>query len=185
MTTELLPASALRAAFLQPRRRIFRLETLQAYTADDETALLEAFRGGRPRPADPGKDEWTAVVRAGRASGTSFQRAHVCQEPLSEYLRYELTWSYQPSAEAGEDIGIVGLEPGQPWPADLPRSDFWLFDETVLFLMSYDAAGRWLGVERRSDSRSLTEAAKWREAALRRSTAWWQYVAARPSWRGT
>lgn len=179
MTGPLRRPEAVRASFDRPRRRIFRLETLQVYEAPDEAAQLAAFQAGRPRPPDPGKDEWTAVVRASTAAGTCFQRVHVVREPLSLYLRYELTWSYAASAAAGEDIRILPLPLGQPWPAGLPELDFWLFDEAELLVMRYDAAGRWLGVEAVTEPAALATAAGWREAALAQAVPWSQYVTGR------
>jgi len=35
--------------------------------------------------------------------GKVFQRVHVVCEPLTDYLRYELGWSYPPNVEAGEE----------------------------------------------------------------------------------
>src|SRR4051812_11003063 len=104
MTRQLLPPSAVREPFTRPRRRIFRLETLQAYQSDDEQLQLEAFSQGLPAPADSGKAEWPGVGRSMRAAGTRFQRVHVCREPLTPSLRYELSRSYPPSLEAGEEI---------------------------------------------------------------------------------
>lgn len=180
MTGRLLPPSALREVFDRPHRRIFRLETLQSYAAPDETAMIEAFRAGRSRPADPGKDEWTAVVRAGRRAGTRFQRVHVCREPLSDYLQYELTWSYEPSVAAGEDVRIVALPAAAPWPAELPEFDFWLFDDDELMVMHYDRDGSWRRVERRCTPTDLCRARAWRAAALRQAQPWQAFVAGRP-----
>jgi hypothetical protein len=180
VTAALQPPQHLREAFRRPRRRIFRLETRQSYNAPDEAGQLAAFRAGRRRPPDPGKDEWTAVIRAGVTTGTRFERVHVCREPLSEYLRYELTWSYQPSVAAGEHVRIVPLPAGQPWPAELPQLDFWLFDDAELVVMRYDPDGRWLGVESACDRAPLAQAVAWRQAALRRSVGWNDYVTARP-----
>jgi len=33
-------------------------------------------------------------------------------EPLTDYLRYELGWSYPPNVKAGEDIRILPAEAG-------------------------------------------------------------------------
>lgn len=180
MTGELLPPLALREVFDRPHRRVFRLETLQCYAAADEAAMIEAFRTGRSRPADPGKDEWTAVVRAGRRAGTSFERVHVCREPLTDYLEYELTWSYEPSVAAGEDVRIVALSATASWPAELPELDFWLFDDDELLVMHFDADGSWRGVEPRSARPDLRQACTWRAAALRRARPWQAFVTARP-----
>lgn len=183
MTVQLLTPTALRDVFRQQHRRVFRFETLQAYAAPDEAPLLDAFNAGKPRPPDPGKDEWTAVVRAGRTgAGTLFQRVHVCREPLSDYLAFELTWSYEPSVAAGEDIRIVPLADGAPWPAYLPEFDFWLFDDRDLYVMRYAPDGSWVGVEHHAAASAAATACGWRSAALapERAVRWRQYIDARP-----
>lgn len=159
---------------------VFRLETLQMYAEPDENAMLAAFSSGRPRPADPGKDEWLNAVRSAVRSGRSVQRVHVVREPLTDYLRYELTWSYAPNAAAGEDIRIVPLPQGEPWPDALPRQDFWLFDASQLYLQHYDSRGTWTGVEYVSDPGRIVSACRWREAALHLGVPWVDYVASQP-----
>ena len=45
------------------------------------------------------------------------QRVHVVTEPLSDYIRFELT-GYAPNVEAGEDVRVISVREGEPWPAD-------------------------------------------------------------------
>src|SRR5260370_3848290 len=96
----------------------YRLETLQRYEDDSETVMLRSFLAGEPQPHDHGKEQWTARITAAVASGRRMQRVHVVVEPVSDYLRFELAWSYGPNVAAGEDIGIVPVSSGQ-WPPDL------------------------------------------------------------------
>ena len=78
------------------------------------------------------------------AAGKLMRRVHVVEEPLSDYLRYEML-SYRPNAEAGEDVRILPVRPGE-WP-DLPHHDYWLFDSADLWLMNYDRDGHFLGAK--------------------------------------
>jgi len=108
---------------------IFRLETLQCYGNSGENPALAAFEAGEPRLITSGKREWVALIGDRTAAGCTMQRVHVVSEPISTYLQFELTWSYQPNVAAGEDIGIVPVPPGDPRHSGLPeRTDFWLFD---------------------------------------------------------
>ena len=86
-------------------RDAFRLETRQHYAGDEETGPLRQFLAGGDRPHDPGRDKWAARVRAAVVTGKVMQRVHIVTEPLSDYVRYELEWTYTP--EAGEDIRII------------------------------------------------------------------------------
>ena len=98
------------------------------------------------------------MLTANHGAGKVQQRVHVVAEPPTAYMRYELTWQYGPNAAAGEEIGIIPVALGE-WPDDLPRSDFWLFDSSVLYAMHYEPDGTWLGAQPVTDpgriSRSL------------------------------
>ncbi len=83
--------------------------------------------------------------------------------------------------EAGERIGIVAVPPGEPWPTELPkRTDFWLFDLTMLYVMSYDPSNAWLGTERVTEPSAIEQARRWRAAALRLAQPWQDYIARHP-----
>ena len=111
---------------------------------------------------------------------------HVCREPLTLYLRYELTWSYAASVAAGEEVRILPLAVSAPWPADLPQHDFWLLDDSELLVMHYDQAHRWLGVEQVTDPAAIlrhTVAAQ--RLARAQAVPWGFYVASRAELRRT
>ncbi len=74
------------------------------------------FKQARANIFRLGKREWITLVRDRTAAGCTMQRVHVVKEPITDYLRFELTWGYQPNVDAGEDIGIVPVPPGNPWP---------------------------------------------------------------------
>jgi hypothetical protein len=112
----------------------YRLETLQRYDVSYELEPFRAFLADEPRPHDPSKERRTAMIRNAAAEGKALQRVHVIAEPPTDYLRYELMWSYAPNVRAGEDIRILPIQPGQ-WP-DLPHRDYWLFDTHDLWIMA-------------------------------------------------
>jgi hypothetical protein len=140
------------------RYTAFRLEALCVYA--DEPEPLRCFLAGEPKPPMPGKERWVARVQAACASGKVMSRVHVVAEPLTEYLRYELTWSYPPNVAAGEDIRIA------PVSAGLPDRDFWLFDSRRLLWLDYDATGRMVSAELDDDPASIAQASHWRDAAM-------------------
>lgn len=134
----------------------FRLETLSEY--DDEA--VRAFLAGEPRPPMPGKERWVARVQAACASGKIMSRVHIVAEPLTDYLRYELTWSYPANVAAGEDIRIALVSAG------LPDRDFWLFDSRRLLWLDYDATGQMVAAELDDDPASIVQANYWRDSCL-------------------
>jgi hypothetical protein len=120
------------------------------------------------------------MVRAHRAAGKVWQRAHVVREPISDYMAYELTWEYGPHVAAGEDIRIIAVTAGE-WPADVPTAaDFWLFDSHEVFGLGYDDAGRWLGARRVIDPVAVADACLIRDAALHQSIPWADYISRHP-----
>lgn len=122
------------------RRSAFRLETLQDYSGSGEDPHLAAFLAGEPRPPSPEHEQWAGAVRAHRRAGRVLQRVHIVTEPLSDYIRWELSWGYQPGVAAGEEVCIIPVADGE-WPVEVPHRDFWLFDDTELYDMHYTLDG--------------------------------------------
>jgi hypothetical protein len=140
----------------------FRWEAHQEY--EDEPEPLRCFLAGDPKPPMPGKERWCARVRAACAAGKTMSRVHSVREPLTDYLLYELTWSYPPNVAAGEDVRIASMSAG------LPARDFWLFDSRTLLWLDYDASGRLISAELDEDPASVVLANYWRDAALHAGT---------------
>lgn len=181
-TAELIPPGAPEFGyrFHQFRYGVYRLETLQAYGNSGEDADLAAFLAGRSRPPNPGHEQWQAMIRTNVQAGRIMQRVHVVTEPLTQYVQLELTWGYGPNAAAGEDIRIIPVREGEPWPADLPQHDYWLFDSHELYDQHYDPDGAWLGTEPVTAPERVVDACRWRDAALHHAVQWEDYIAGRP-----
>jgi hypothetical protein len=103
----------------------FRLETRQDY-AGATGPRYPIWRRGEPMPErSPRTSPWLARVAATTATGKCWQRAHIVDQPLSEYMRYELV-IYAENVAAGEDVRIVDRTV-HPTLSRL-KEDFWLFD---------------------------------------------------------
>lgn len=159
---------------------VFRLETLQVYRGQRDRDLLDRFLEGTPRPPDPAKTEWTAMITSNVRAGKAVQRVHVVLEPLTDYLRFELTWGYEPNVVAGEDIRIIAVGQGDLWPEDVAQHDYWLFDSAGLYDMHYDSDGVWLGAEHVTDPVKIVDACRSRDAALHLGSPWAAYVRDKP-----
>jgi hypothetical protein len=146
----------------------FRLETLQAYDVDVEhESFAEFLRTGRLD--SPGDVEWRAMISGHVAAGRSLRRVHVVEEPLTDYVRYEIA-EYVRNHDAGEDIRLLPVPVGE-WPEGLPHAtDFWLLDDgqptESAWAMEYDDAGRFLGVARVEDADLIDTYRQWRDTAL-------------------
>lgn len=159
---------------------VFRLETLPIYRGQRNMDLLARFLAGQPRPSEQVKLEWTAMISSSVQAGKAVQRVHVVRAPLSDYLRFELTWGYEPNVVAGEDIRIIHISEGDPWPVDLPQHDYWLFDSSELYTMHYDRDAVWLGAEHVTEPKKIVDACRWRDAALHYGTPWSVYIRSHP-----
>lgn len=139
-----LDGDAWASRFATFEREAFRLELLPQYLVPQEADTFAAWRAGGTRPPDEGP--WEATIRAATARGAVMRRVHAVTAPLSEYLKFEMTWFYPWSVTAGEDIRILDLAANPDVP--LPGFDFWLFDETDVVAMLYQRdgtqIGRWL-----------------------------------------
>ena len=110
------------------------------------------------------------------AAGKVFQRVHVVTEPLTDYLRYELGWSYPPNVEAGEDIRILSRAESGPL-ASLPRC-------TTTGCSTPATCGSWnTPMTARSDAieqitipRTIVRHAYWRDAALHHAIPYRDYM---------
>jgi hypothetical protein len=144
------------------RRSAFRLELLDRYVATNEVEPLRRFRSGEPQ--DPSwREPWAQYVRAALRDGKQMARVHVVDEPLNEYLEFELTCGYPANVVAGEDVRILprSLRPSRLW---LPECDYWLFDDREAVVMIYDKFGNFLGAQTTSD---VAEVERYRQAQER------------------
>lgn len=162
-------------------RSAWRLETLQQYGASGEDERLLRFQRGEPYQQTGAKEAWLSIIREALAAGRSIGRIHVVEEPLSDYMRYELSWGYSPNVAAGEDIRIIPARPGE-WPEGVPREDFWLFDDRLYF-MHYALDGTWLDVEHVSDSHRVTRALETQQRVLERGMPYHEYMRRHPDLR--
>jgi hypothetical protein len=151
----------------------YRLETLQVYDVGYEDESYAAFLAGHPLPTDMAKDEWTAMLAAAAGDGKVFQRVHIVTEPLTDYVRYEIEWSYAPNVAAGDDVRILV---GTPEQFGLPDHDYWLFDSRDLWVMRYDSDGRFLHAEQVSDPAVVVDHNYWRDSALTRAMPYTEYL---------
>lgn len=148
-----------RSAFESARHSIFRLETLQHYEGDPN---FDRFMTGGTWNDTDSKRHWVDLVRRRTQDGVVMRRVHVVTEPWSDYVRFEIAWSYPPNVTAGEDIRIITGT--APWPGP----DFWMFDDRSVWLMHYTGDGDLERVEDVSASPAMVTACQARkEQALR------------------
>lgn len=155
-------------------RDAFRLETLDDYSQSGGVEAYQAFLAGRDQPESYKAAAWLTTVRNATAAGKRMYRVHILSRPLTDYLRFELSWGYRRNMTAGEEFFILDTtERDNPIP-DAP--DFWMFDDSTVGMMAYDGAGKYLGSEFLSDEDRLAEFRHYRNTALAHAvpfTDWW------------
>jgi hypothetical protein len=131
----------------------FRLETRQDY-AGATGPRYKFWQRGKPMPErSPRTSSWLARIAATAACGKRWQRAHIIERPLSNYMRYELV-VYAENVAAGEDVRIVDRAAHATLEA--LNQDFWLFDaddpdqERAVFL-DFNDGGYPIRFERTND----------------------------------
>ena len=145
---------AFQDAFEKAERSVFRLETLQNYAGD---LNFDRYLAGEVWQDTDSKRHWVDLVRRRVSQGVVMQRVHVVTEPWSDYVQFELTWSYPPNVAAGEDVRIITA------PTAWPAPDFWLFDDQQVWLMHYDSEGVLGRVEDVSASETTVRACRARK----------------------
>ncbi|MFG2113230.1 DUF6879 family protein [Streptomyces sp. NPDC048718] len=154
-------------------REAFRLETLDDYSKSGSVDAYHAFLAGEPQPESFVTSGWVKTVGDAVRSGRRMYRVHILTRPLSDYLRFELSWGYRRNMTAGEEFFILDTTTQEnPIPS---APDFWLFDERTVGSMSYDGQGKYLGTEFLEEDQ-LARFLEYRDAAMAQAVPfpeWW------------
>jgi hypothetical protein len=131
--------------FASARWSVFRLETLDWYTAEYEQEPLRKFLAGEPvRLGTPQTSPYLRLVQDKTSTGVVWQRVHVVSEPLTDYVRYEMA-AYRANVLAGEEVRIARRTADQRLTAAGP--DFWMIDDRDVAVLRHDEAGRLLALQ--------------------------------------
>ncbi|NEC67448.1 DUF6879 family protein [Streptomyces sp. SID9727] len=154
-------------------REAFRLETLDDYSTSGGMEAYRAFLAGEPQPESYRTSGWITTVGNAVRSGKRIYRVHILARPLTDYLRFELSWGYRRNMTAGEDFYILDTTTQGNPIADAP--DFWMFDERAVGKMSYTSDGEYTGSEFLGENQ-LPTYLKFRNKAMEHAvpfTEWW------------
>jgi hypothetical protein len=146
------------ALFERFERSAFRVEVRDHYDVDEEREEFAAFLEGRALPPRTAESHaWLGLVAASTAAGRVIERVRIVSEPLTDYTRYEFA-AYRDNIAAGEKIRVIPRRalapPDQSWASE----DFWIFDDALVVLLSYDERGHFLAVHKQEDIHSYLHA---------------------------
>ncbi len=166
--------------FLTFSQSAFRLETLPEYRVDYEEKMIADYLEGKKVTYDNEYAKWWIdLVHDKTSAGKSMSRVHVVGTPMTDYLRFELGVAYPETSGAGEEIRLLSEDdfddlcdedefdvPFNRWGA----LDFWLFDDSRLFIMDYTDEGVWLGQNESFDEDDIKDAMRIRDAVMSASS---------------
>lgn len=118
-------------------RSAWRLECQGTYQEPEEAEPMRQYFAG-----DDDLDwfvDWLDWVGDVRATGRAVGRVRVLTDPLTRYLQFQLGSITGPAVDAGEDIRV--LPAGQFAALEVPREDFWLFDDATVGVLRFGFEG--------------------------------------------
>jgi hypothetical protein len=141
--------------FGQFHRSAWRYEGRDTYLVTGEEERIATFLRGEPLPRKTRENNgWIATVEDIRARGARIGRVRVVGHPVTDYTRFEFA-AYPDNVRAGEDISVIDRELLAPEWRAVP--DFWLFDDTTVFVQHFDTDGTFLGADQAEDAEPFLE----------------------------
>ncbi|MEU6563149.1 DUF6879 family protein [Nocardia nova] len=122
--------------FRQARVSAFHLESKDAYAVPAESEPLRRFLTGEPAP-EYGKRPWTELVEETASRGVTVSRVRVVTVPHTDYHRWLLSVTGS-NVDAGEDIRYLPRHEA----GEVPRDDWWLFDDAKVAFNLVDEHGK-------------------------------------------
>ena len=115
----------------------WRLEIQGTYDEPEEREPLRRFLTGESDDL-AWMTDWFDWVAELTAAGRRIGRVRVLTEPLTDYLRFELSFTGQ-AVDAGEDIRLLAANDARK--LQLPREDFWFFDDRLIAVLLFGDTG--------------------------------------------
>ena len=141
------------------RTSAWRWECQGVYREPSEEQPLRQFLAGQPDL--DWFQGWLDRVRAWKAARQSIGRVRMLTDPLTDYLRFELSIT-PPAIEAGEDIRF--LPAVQAAELGAPTEDYWLLDDELVLALRFGEHGV-SGAELISDPGKVSAYRAWRDTA--------------------
>ncbi len=131
--------------FSELRYSWIKVEVLQDYTGEEQSASLEAWLDGdEERALALLADEdtaWAQLTHAKADQNIQLIRFHIVDEPLTPYLKWEIeVYKRRNILLGGEKVFLINRK-DMP-DIVLPSGDFMIFDEARAVINTYDDTGR-------------------------------------------
>ncbi|GAA3003350.1 hypothetical protein GCM10010519_39270 [Streptomyces lactacystinicus] len=129
------------------RHSAVHLEMRDVYGVAEEDADFAAWKAGHRHDPDDRDSWWTpflSMVSEAIARGVEFRRARVVSVPVTDYIRFEHSCTFQ-NVGAGESVRWLPRRLASDLL--LPGNDLWLFDGRVARFGLFSGDGAFLGNE--------------------------------------
>jgi hypothetical protein len=146
VTRRVIERSEYQELFRSFNTSLFRLEARNEYRVPFEEDAFRRFLDGAPLKPDEGDLAWRDLIRKHRNAGRKWQKVHIVDLPLTDYLRFEIAAAYDVFAPVGEEVRMIERRIGSITDS-FDGDDFWLFDDAQLVLMRYSDDGKVLARE--------------------------------------
>jgi hypothetical protein len=159
------------ALFPGIKRSSWRWECQGDYKVDHPK--VQRWREGKTEDPEDTRGWWIEFQRGLKEAGIPFERVRMLTEPLTEYLRWMLDitdWNI----DAGEDIRW--LPESKARELDMPRYDFYLFDDNRVVLMHFDDEKLLSGAEIVDDADVVAQHQEYRQRVWSLATPHREYV---------
>lgn len=127
------------------KTEIFRLQLLDTYTVESEERFLTAYKEGRrlPIPEDSG---YFKTMEQKKKEGVRILNLLVVDLPLSLYTRWVTEDVYTVTEKKGQETLMVDRKTVDKITRG--KTDYWMFDDSIVMPMRYDEEGHFLGAGR-------------------------------------
>lgn len=125
-------------------KSLFRFEGLQDYSAEDGEAIVRHFiQTGTLKEIPNEENAWWSAMKVRNEKGILTQRVRLVLEPRTDYLNMELEYLRRAKEYSGDDIRIINeIDLYNIAPSGL--EDFYIIDDTKIFIMKYGPKGKYI-----------------------------------------
>lgn len=133
---------------------IIRLETLPIYEIPAEMVRFEKFKRGLPY-LDDELNAWKNRLKETAQCGIKIERYRVVDEPISDYLKYE--FDYWKKTMDSQHVFTIKRKDYLPIVKNDNgfSTDFWMFDQKIVYRMNYSPKGLFLNGTFESDGKTI------------------------------
>lgn len=123
------------------KNQIFRLEKLQDYSGEDGDQVVKDFLKTGDIAFDE-EDPWWNNIKTLNDKGITTQRVRLLLEPLTNYTKMELCYLEKACAYSKDKLITIRENEYQKIDKEDAYRDFWLIDDTYLFIGNYTEKGK-------------------------------------------